>query len=75
MLDGLIFGHGSLLARRYTDVKRRANTPAFAGFCRLGEMAAMNTIGGRVRFLRKLRGFSQVELAAAVRKAFKPTQT
>jgi transcriptional regulator with XRE-family HTH domain len=27
-------------------------------------MGAMNTIGGRVRFLRKLRGFSQVELAA-----------
>jgi transcriptional regulator with XRE-family HTH domain len=60
---GLIFGHGPLLAGRYLVVKRRAYIPVNAGSGRLGEMLRMNTIGERVRHLRKLKGLSQVELA------------
>lgn len=55
-----------LLARRYASVKRYAaigaQPPPHGG--RL--IRVMSTIGERVRFLRKKRGYSQVELAALV---------
>jgi len=55
-----------ILACRYLPVKRAANI----GVRHLTEgrhlIASMTTIGQRVRHLRKLRGYSQVELAALV---------
>jgi transcriptional regulator with XRE-family HTH domain len=53
-----------LLARRYLLVKRPANVgayPASRGGCIIKNMT---TIGQRVRTLRKLRGYSQVQLSA-----------
>jgi len=55
-----------LLTRRYSDVKRFAAIVSALDLSQCHVMGRMSTIGERVRFLRKARGFSQVELAGLV---------